>query len=277
MMHWSRSVVFLLGVAFSCRGDEFTLSTPSGSIKVTTEFVIDAKGHSHFSAKLINQTGFPIQRASFCVTSPSYKKGCLFTFWTSEAWPDAAELSRGPIPDNRTRLGTSEHYVSLTEIDQVRPRQPSRFDSIRSLYVEDLGGNTGAIFREHVISVIANSRRFLAVEKPDVADAVIRGRSDSLEQATRVSSAGKGRVTGSADPSLLGRTLGASASSSSTSLAEKVVIERIALRLTIPSTGEVLWAWDDTKPCMADLVGPEFSTTTKALCAIQDLTATAKK
>jgi hypothetical protein len=52
--------------------------------------------------------------------------------------------------------------------------------------------------------------------------------------------------------------------------------ETISLRLVVPS-GEVVWAWDDTKPCASDLVRPEFATITKARCAVQDLMALAAR
>ena len=56
-----------------------------------------------------------------------------------------------------------------------------------------------------------------------------------------------------------------SSSSNSQSVTEVIVSEAIVLRLTLPS-GETIWAWDDTKPCVPP----------RAKCAIDDLVATAQ-
>jgi hypothetical protein len=265
----------LAGVALvaTSRGDEFTLKTASGSIRVTTTLTLDANGHSHLTATATNNTGFDLQSARICVSSPSYPKDCLYTLVASVEWPVNKEVQFGPF-DSTIRLASAEHSLLLTDIRQAVhsappvPRPPSRFASIQRIFVDEFGGNTGPVLREHIIGALANSGRFTAVEKPDTADAIIRGRSDPAEESTQVTSAGKGSAG-----AVFGTVI---AAGKSTSVSKKILEETVSLRLTLPS-GEVIWAWDETKPCYSDLVRPVFSTTMKAKCAVQDLKAFADR
>lgn len=217
------------------------------------------------------------------MSSPAYEKGCLFTVWTKSEWDADEEISFDAL-ERKVRLSSTQHSVSLGEFQQNRPPAPSKFDSIRRIYVEEFGGNTGLLLREHVIGDLANSARFVPVEEPGNADAFIRGRSDSQQQGTKVSNSGTesgSSRSGVSAVAIAGSVFGSvrtrgQAASSSTSVSENVISETISLRLTVPS-GDVIWGWDETKPCVSNLVGPEFSMIAKARCAVQDLTGLANQ
>jgi hypothetical protein len=176
---------------------------------------------------------------------------------------------------------TAYRWASFNRI--VRQRLQSSIPFGES-YVEEFGGNTGLLLREHVIGDLANSARFVPVEEPGNADAFIRGRSDSQQQGTKVSNSGTesgSSRSGVSAVAIAGSVFGSvrtrgQAASSSTSVSENVISETISLRLTVPS-GDVIWGWDETKPCVSNLVGPEFSMIAKARCAVQDLTGLANQ
>lgn len=257
-----------------CLADEFTLrSNGSGPIKVTTTLELNARSQPRLVIEAVNQTGLPIQQLTLCVTSPSYRKGCLFSVWTTKELGAGQNLSQ--TVSSAAKLPDTRHSVTISSMEQFvppAPRMPTKFDVIKAIYVDELAGLGGPALREHVIGMITNGGRFTAVEKPEIADAIIKGRSDSMERGVRVSSADRNRASAGA---IFG-TVVTGGSSTSTSVQERLTSEIISLRLVIPS-GEVVWAWDDTKPCVSDLVRPEFSTITKARCAMQNLTAVADK
>jgi hypothetical protein len=163
------------------------------------------------------------------------------------------------------KLPTLSHQATIVELRQPmspppqRPqRPPSKFDPIQKIYVDEIGGNTGPILREQIIAAIVNSGRFAAVEESDKADAVLRGRSDSEEDATKVTTSGRGGGGAIGGVVITGNR--------SSSITQRVVTEVVSIRLTIPG-GDVVWAWDGTKPCRL----------TKAQCAINDLTLAASR
>lgn len=254
----------MIGVvtAGACFADEFILrGKNSGPIKVTTTLTLNDKSRPSLHVEVANQTGLPIQSLKLCVKSPSYKKGCLFQVWTTT--PNDLGVSDTMTRDisSNVKIPNVIHEVAVESIEQFvapLPRPPSKFDPIRKIYVDEFGGNSGPVLRDQIIAVLVNSGRFVAVEKPDLADAIIRGRSDSLDQATKVTSARNGSA-GAVFGTVISR-------GKSTSVTQTVVSETVSLRLTVPS-GEAIWAWDGTKPC----------TQTKAKCAIQDLMAVANQ
>jgi hypothetical protein len=260
----------------TCFADEFTLrSNGSGPVKVTTTLALNEKRQPHVVIEAVNLTGLPIQKLTLCVASPSVKKGCLFTVWTTMELGAGEKLSR-EVSSN-AKVANTMHSVAIASMEQYvppPPRVPSRFDAIRTVYVDErFGGLTGDALREHVIGALTNGGRFTAVEKFEGADAIIKGRSDSQERAVRVSSADRNKTSAGA---IFGTVI-TGGSSTSTSVQERVMTETISLRLVVPSSGEVVWAWDDTKPCGSDLMRPEFSTITKARCAVQDFMALAAR
>jgi hypothetical protein len=202
-------------------------------------------------------------------------ESCLFTFWNTEEWPPDAVLNWELTSD--LKVADLSHEATLLEFE-LKPgaRVPTKFDPVQKVFVDEFGGNTGARFRDHVIGMLANSGRFTAVENRNLSDAVIRGRSDSTEQATKVTSEGKTVDRGGA--AAIGGAVFTSGkgSSVSQSLSQAVIGETISLRLTTPS-GEVIWAWDETKPCTVDAARPELASAAKAKCAVQDLTVAARK
>jgi hypothetical protein len=253
-------VMIGLATVTACLADEFNLRwNDSGPIKVTTTLTLDEKSQPHLSIEVINQTALPIQRLELCVTSPSFKKGCLFTVWTKKELGVDEEFTVDASSDRK--IPNAMHSVQIASMEQSappKPRSPSKFDQIRNIFVEEIGGNTGPQLRDRLIATVVNSGRFTAVEKPELADAVLRGRSDSIHKATEVGSTSKGGAGALAGVVLAGGT--------SSSVTEEILSESVSVRLTLPS-GEVIWGWDDSKPCKES----------KARCAIDDLTSAAKK
>ncbi len=244
----------------TCRADEFVLRwNNSGPVKVTTALALDDKGMPRLSIEAINQTGLPIQRLELCVTSPSYKKSCLFSIWTTKE----LGVNEALIFDasSKVKIPNTMHNVVIASMDQYAPpvpRAPSRFEQIHKIFVDELGGNTGPELRDRLIATIVNTGRFTAVEKADLADAVLRGRSDTTSPATAVSSTSNGGAGAVGGIVLAGGKM--------SSVTQAIVHEAVSVRLTL-SSGEVIWGWDDSKPCKES----------KARCAIDDLTSTAKR
>jgi hypothetical protein len=136
---------------------------------------------------------------------------------------------------------------------------------VQKVFVDQLEGNNGPMIREQLMALLANSGRYTLVEDAKLADATIKGRAEARDAATKTASGNTAGDTAHAatfGPASFG---GGSSSSTSQSMTEVVVSEAMVLRLTL-SSGETVWAWDDTKPC----VGP------KAKCAVHDLVAAAQ-
>jgi hypothetical protein len=230
-------------------------------VSLHTAMVYEGNGE-HLTAIAKNVSGVPIPHAKICIRSASLKKGCLFELWNTVVWAPDAELTWDLT--SQRKVSNLFHEATLVAFDGVLPaklipaRAPSRFDAIRKVYVDELGGNTGPILRDQIIAALVIDGRFTAVEKPDLADAFIRGRSDSQDESTKVTSDGKG-TAGAVFGTVITR-------GKTTSVTQTVVSEKVSLRLTIAS-GEAIWAWDGTKPCNS----------TKARCAIEDLTANARQ
>ncbi len=248
-------------VATACLADDFVLRwNESGPVRVTTMLTLDEKGAPHLSLDATNQTGLPIQRLNLCVMSPSYKKGCLFTVWTTKELAVDETFSVDASGD-KLRLPNTLHNVLIAGMDQYippAPRPPSKFGQIRNIFVEELGGNTGPQLHDRLIAVLVNSGRFTAVEKLELADAVLRGRSDSTNNATEISSTSRGGAGAVAGVVLAG--------GKTSSVTQAIVSESVSVRLTLAS-GEVIWGWDDSRPCKES----------KAKCAIDDMVSVAKK
>jgi hypothetical protein len=231
-----------------------------GPVALHTSLTFEGKGE-RLIATARNNSSTPIQHVKICIASASIKKGCLFEISNSAVWSAGMDLNFNVITTKKvpdlSHDAMIEEYVSLAKQGAgTQPRVPSKFDSIRKIYVEELGGNTGPILRDQIIAALVNSGRFVAVEKPDLSDATIRGRSDSTSNATAVSTTSRNNAS-----AIAGVVIGGAKSASVT---EEIVKDSVSVRLTLPS-GEVIWAWDGSKPCSQ----------AKAQCAVQDLTATA--
>jgi hypothetical protein len=91
----------------------------------------------------------------------------------------------------RRSIGTSQ---ALNSVGSNRLRSPlRRFDEsfrscrrVRKVYVEHFDGNESEIARDRVIALFANRGRFQVVEKEEMADAVLFGRTESTEVAKTV-------------------------------------------------------------------------------------------
>jgi hypothetical protein len=132
------------------------------------------------------------------------------------------------------------------------------------------------MMREKLMALLANTARFEVVEDRALADATINGRAESRESGTAVTASDRG----------IGRNRNLKAEEQS------VVSETTVIRLT--ASGEILWAWDDTKDCagplgpkiprglnLTSLITREIATRPpgrspgKAKCAIDDLVGVA--
>lgn len=199
----------------------------------------------------INDSGKPIRYAKFCIQAMWRSKGCDFNLWTNQVWAPGEELTwnvRGNAP-----RGIENALVVLTKLRLGRPTEaeipPSpdlRFQSVRKIYVEPIEGNGGASARERLISLIANSGWFVAVDDLKLADATISGRSE-LPVDPKPTTFSQVGIYGVVPP------VGSAKQAS-------IGVENLVIRLNLPS-GDILWAWDDTKRCYQ----------TKAKCAVDDL------
>jgi hypothetical protein len=131
-----------------------------------------------------------------------------------------------------------------------------KFSSVRKIFIDPIDGNGGTLARNQLIALLANSERFEVVEDLKLADAVLKGVAETQDAGVSVTEKGKGLniIKGFYD-------------SGSNSSATRIVKSTLIIRLTL-STGEVVWAWDDTKQCRKD---------SKPQCAIEELLKKAKE
>ena len=128
--------------------------------------------------------------------------------------------------------------IVLTEATAQKTSSNLKLNFIRRVFIEALDGNSGPTARERLIVLLANSKRFEVVEDAKLADAIFKGRVDFEGQITTTTSGGP--LKAKINTKETGTTL---------------------LRLSL-STGEIVWAWDDTKSCIRD---------TRTQCAVDDL------
>jgi hypothetical protein len=255
----SRIILAAMISALWVKAEDFSLKYfAAGPIALHTSLSYEGKGE-RLTATAVNQSGVPVEYFKICVEHAKVK-GCLFTLWTQEALPPNGKIE-WTLTSPR-KLPELSHSATILEFRQPAlppaPRTPSKFDPVHKIYVEELGGNTGPILREQIIAAIVNSGRFSAVEIVTSADAVLHGRSDSLDDATKVTTSGHGSGGAIGGVVITG--------GKSSSVTQRVVTEIDTLRLTVPS-GDVIWAWDGAGPCAL----------TKARCAIENLTTAARQ
>lgn len=266
-MRWkvlNLSLLLLFVTALLLEGEQFDLKTPAGTIHVETTVTVDASGHPRLIATAKNVGSLPIQSAVICISSPDYKKGrdCLFTFWNPQEWR-AGEDIRADISSN-AKVGSPSHFASLAKIEQITQREPTRFDGIRRVYVAEIDGSNGQMARQQLMAGLANTQRFQAVDKAELADAVVLGMCDVEFDATRTESSRKGGVValGTATAGESGAIASGVgfAAGKATSITEQLKSQTATFRLVTP-TGIILWGWDDSKPCA----------TQRTKCAVDDL------
>jgi hypothetical protein len=155
------------------------------------------------------------------------------------------------------------------------PKQPepaNKLQPIRKVFVDKIDGNNGPMTKEQLMALLSNTGRFDVVEDAKLADAIIKGRSESRESGGAITAS----ETGSANNSVVGLLHG----NQSKAVEQTIISEAIVLRLLLPS-GETIWAWDDSKPCPANQRGSKAAIVqtvgTRAKCAIDDLAAAAQK
>ena len=228
------------------------------SLKLETE----GKGKkTKVTATCRNDSAQPIRSARFCLRGPFTKAGCDWVFQTANRLPPGQDVSWNPT--GFALNGSIEYRVSIVEIE----REPNpKLTPIRRLYIDEIAGNNGPLVRDQLVTLLMNTGRFDVVEDRTKADAIIKGRSETRAKETIVKSEGEQAANAGAvrlGPGLFGsgKTKGKSEEKTEVLLAETTL-----LRLSSVS-GDLLWAWDDTRPCE----------TTKAQCAIADLVDLARK
>jgi hypothetical protein len=264
MAREGRSLVFLLASASFLFGEQFDLKTPAGTIHVESTIKLDNRGYARLIATATNASDLPIQSAKICITSHSYRKGCLFTFWNQHEWGPGEDISVDVSSD--IRVAGPSHLASLAPgITQAVRREPSRFEGVHRIYVEQIDGSNGLMARQQFMAGIANTQRFRAVDKPELADAVVRGMYEVEFDATETDTSRKGGVvalgTATAGDSGAAAAGVGFAAGKSTSLTRQIKFQTATFRLVTPA-GIILWGWDDSKPC---------GTQTRTKCAIDDL------
>jgi len=148
--------------------------------------------------------------------------------------------------------------VALAEMPAQKTNP--KLASVRKIFVEPIDGNGGAMAREQLIALLTNSKRFEVVEESKLADAVLKGRAESQDTGEVVTVPTTKTQDGGGFFGGLASVTGRKGS------ATRIIKATLVIRLSLP-TGEIVWAWDDTKNC---------SGKTKAQCAVEDLVKQAK-
>ena len=248
------------------RAEEFTLYGENGVGPIVMNTRIEMLGKTAaFAGTAQNQSGVPIRHAVWCVRATKKpKSGCAFTLFTTTTRWDPGDMISLEFKSPAVR-GFPKHFVSLTELQPV-----TKFDPIQRIVVESIQGTSGNPAREQLIALILNSGRFQVVKDRSTADATLSGIAEPRGQETKVVSAGTssgvsiGSANAAATTSATGRVFGRSVGRSATD-SQTLGLDVVVLRLTLP-TGEIIWAWDDTRPCNQS----------HTKCAIDDLTAAAQ-
>jgi hypothetical protein len=181
--------------------------------------------------------------------------GCAFSLWTTSTWSPGETIEWEPIAGPK-QPGIESPTVTVVTVRWFIPQ----LLSVRKLYVEPLQGNRGEQNRDRIIALLANRPRFQVVDTQEMADATIRGRTESVETGTTVTTAENTRA-GAVVGGIPTLAAGSARSSTNTSQTTRpIVSESVLLRVTLRS-GETIWAWDDTKSCNEP----------KPKCALDDL------
>jgi hypothetical protein len=183
---------------------------------------------AEITARARNESGQPIRHAKLCIQSPFRSKGCDFELSTKDVWKPGEQLTW--LARGKAAYQIENARIVLVKVEpQTLPAKPrSRSENelephmVRNIFVQPIDGDDGGFTRDQLIAMVANSKRFYAVENPTLADAVLKGHGE-LDTINGL---------------------------------------MLVMRLSRP-TGEVLWAWDDTKSCSE----------AKPKCAVDDLVA----
>jgi hypothetical protein len=215
---------------------------------------IEMRGNTAvFTGTARNQSGKPIRHAAWCVQTKKLKTGCSFSLWTTKTpWKPGEEIEfeyKAPAGH-----GFPNHLVSLIDLQLV-----TKFDPIQKIFLGSIQGTSGNLAREQLIALITNSGRFQVVEDQGAADATLTGIAEPRGEETFGSATTTDVMAG-----LRGLSVG-SARGTSVTDSLRLVSDVVVLRLTLP-TGEIVWAWDDTRPCDRS----------RTKCAFEDLLTAAR-
>ena len=201
------------------------------------------------SVRIVNNSGAQLRTVCICIRSAGDPR-CPFTFWNT------AILAKG---ESFTGALTEPEKLTapLASLEKI---ELDRFSDMRTIFVAPIDGNAGAMAREKIIAAVVNSRRFAVVEKETQADAVIKGRADTVGQANVQTITNAQRTGQLAAP---GAEAGIAFTKAQTESNQAVTRDSLAIRLTNRATGETVWAWDDSQM--------RCQPSAEAQCAIHDL------
>jgi len=244
-----------------CPVVQYTWSTDGiGPIAMYTCVQVDGK-QATFTGTARNDSGQTIRQASWCVIPPKGRESeCAFNLWTTK--PLAPGETMEWHLTGAARRGLPVHKLVLTRLLVVNKLGP-----VRKLYVEQIEGGNGLMSRDQLKALIANSHRFELVADPAKADALLQGRSETRDGGFVFRSSQHSDTLGLAVPIAGTVVAGGNAKADSQGRTDTLVAESLALRLVLPSSGENVWAWDDTKSCYR----------AKAACAVEDMVVVANK
>jgi hypothetical protein len=227
----------VLGASVSAIASDFQLEKDGlGPIKVSMkiEVVDERKDLNDFPVRMAeittkarNESGQPIRRAKLCIQAPFRSKGCDFELSTKDVWKPGEQLTW--LAHGKAAYRIEDARIVVLKIEALTaPKRKTKSEddlephAVRNIFVQAIEGDEGGFTRDQLIAMVANSKRFYAVENPTLADAILKGHGE-LDKMNHLV---------------------------------------FVMRLSRP-TGEILWAWDDTKPC----------TDAKPKCAVDDLVA----
>jgi hypothetical protein len=254
-------LVALIPIASLALAQEYNLSK-DGVGPISLRLQAEGKGKkTKVTATCRNGSAQPIRWARFCLRGPFTKSGCDWTFQTVSRLPPGQDVSW-----NQTgyALNTSLGYsVSILEIE--RESNP-KLAPIRKLCIDEIAGNNGPLVQDQLITLLMNTGRFEVVEDKSKADAIIKGRSETRTKETVTKKEGQEAASVGVGGISVFAAGKAKKSGRSEEKSEVILAETTLLRLSSAS-GDLLWAWDDTRPCE----------TAKAQCAVADLVDSAKR
>ena len=218
---------------------------------------VTTKGRvASLSASAQNGSQYTIDHLWLCVRGNGQKTAaCAFTLWLIN--PLASGEKQDWSIDGPKQRGIETPVISIMTIKAFNPA----LAATRRLFIAEIEGNSGAMAREQAVATLSNTNgRFEITEERSTADAIITGRSESREGATIVNTTGN--TSGVSGAAVIAGTLltGGNANASGTAVKEVHVNENLVLKLALPK-GQIVWAWDDSKPC----------NDAKVRCAIADL------
>jgi hypothetical protein len=236
--------------------EDFQRYSPSGVGPVTIKSEIVKLGKSvRIHATATNNSGVPIRYARFCVRGLRAKANdCAGVLGWREVWPPEAVVSWDESLPRPVNPGAYDIGAAL-----LIPAD--KIDLVQEIRVGLLDGNDKDMARDQLMALIVNSRRFKLAGGSMSADATLTGRAETWEAGSVSDLSARTATSGGVLASRVAAIGGSVANGTSRDSTKKIIDKAMVIRLTL-STGESIWAWDDSKDCPVQ---------SKAKCAIDAL------